>query len=148
MLKKIVKYTSLATAAFLITGCMGNTQPKMTKQKSNKFKIDEIVILPHPGKFIKKGNIKLTNEQYEELSKLKTTVVPKFQEKMREAFVLQKKIQRAVLKGKTKKQLKPMLDEITKLKREAIDHRIDALNGIKDFMSEEQWKKVNKLTYK
>ena len=53
-----------------------------------------------------------------------------------------------VKKGKTKTDLKNILDKISKLKREAMDGRIDALNHIQKILTKEQWKKVNKLTYK
>lgn len=124
---------------------------KMMKapQKSNKFKIDELVILPHPGPFIKKGQIKINKEQKVRFVKeVKAVYPPVFQGKMREAFKLEKKVQRLVAKGKTKEDVKDLLDQIAKLKREAMDGRIDALNHIQKILGEEDWKKVNKLTYK
>lgn len=122
---------------------------KLNNKKSNKFKIDELVILPHPGKFIKKGKIKASKEQKQRIEKEIKANYPKiFQAKMREAFKLEKKVQRAVSKGKTKSDLKDILDQIAKLKREAMDSRIDALNHIQKILDQKQWKKVNKLTYK
>lgn len=122
---------------------------KLVKKKTNKFRIDELVILPHPGKFIKTGKIQVRKEQKQKIKKeIKAVYAPIFQGKIREAFKLEKKVQRAVAKGKTKKDLKETLDKISLLKREAIDSRIDALNQIKKVLTKEQWKKVNKLTYK
>ncbi len=122
---------------------------KLVKEKSNKFKIDELVLLPHPGKFIKMGKIKVTQKQNKQIKKeVKAVYAPIFQGKMREAFELEKKVQRAVAKGKTKKDLKELLDKISLLKREAIDSRIDALNHIQKILPKEEWKKINKLTYK
>jgi len=119
------------------------------KEKNNKFKIEEIVFLPHPGKFIKMGKIKATKDQKEKITtEVKAVYAPIFQGKIREAFELEKKVQRMVSKGKTKKDTKDLLDKISKLKREAIDSRIDALNHIKKILTPEQWKKINKLTYK
>ena len=119
------------------------------KPKNNKFKIDELVILPHPGKFIKKGKVKVTKAQKEKITmEVKAVYVPIFQEKIREAFDLEKKLQRMVAKGKTKEELKSLIDQIAKLKREAIDSRIDALNQIKKILGEKTWKQINKLTYK
>jgi Spy/CpxP family protein refolding chaperone len=118
-------------------------------EKSNKFRIDELVFLPHPGKFIKQGKIKITKEQSERITKeVKAVYVPVFQDKMRAAFKIEKKVQRMVLQGKTKEELKPFLDEIMKLKREAMDSRIDALNLIQKILTPEEWKKANQLTYK
>lgn len=125
-----------------------NKKSKNAK-KSNKFKIDELVILPHPGKFIKQGKIKVSKEQNEKMTtEVKAVYAPIFQGKIREAFDLEKKVQRAVVKGKTKTDLKEMLDKIVKLKREAMDSRIDALNHIQKILTKEQWQKANKLTYK
>lgn len=118
------------------------------QEKSNKFKIDELVILPHPGKFIKQGKIELTMEQMEKLQVVKKTIIPGFQDKMRQAFVVEKKLRRAVEKGKDKVALTSMIDEIAKLKREALERRLDALYEIQKILTKEQWKIVNKLTYK
>jgi len=118
-------------------------------KKSNKFKIDELAILPHPGKLLKTAKIEATQEQKVRISKeVKAIFAPVFQDKMRKAFDLEKKLQRAVKKGKNKIELKKLLDEIAKLKREAMDGRIDALNHIQKIFTKEQWEKVNKLTYK
>lgn len=118
------------------------------KPKSNKFKVDELVFLPHPGKFIKKGIIDLNKDQKEKLSKIKSTLVPKFQGKLREAFDVENKLRRKVAKGATAIEVKGLLDQIEKLKRESIDIRIGALDKIRQLLTQEQWKKVNKLTYK
>lgn len=139
-----------AMLGIALLGLFTNTLIAQENQKkSNKFKIDELVLLPHPGKFVKQGKIKLNDEQKMRLNKeVKAVYPPIFQEKMREAFKLEKKVQRAVTKGKTKVYLKDILDEISKLKREAINSRIDALNHMQKILTKEQWKKVNKLTYK
>lgn len=119
------------------------------KPKSNKFRIDELVLLPHPAKYIKMGQIKASKEQKMLISKdVKKKLAPIFQDKIREAYTLEKKVQRMVSKGESKESVKPLLDQIMKLKREAIDTRIDALYKIKNILTKEQWNKVNKLTYK
>ncbi len=140
-MKKIIL---LAAALFLSANLYG-----AGKQKSNKFRIDELVLLPHPGKFVKTGKIKATKEQKQRIAKeVKAVHAPIFQGKMRDAFQLQKKVQRAVAKGKTKDDLKDLLDQIAKLKREAMDSRIDALNAFQKIVTPEQWKMINKITYK
>lgn len=122
---------------------------KLVKKKNNKFKIDELVILPHPGKYIKMGKIIVSKKQKQKINKeVKAIYAPVFQGKSREAFKLEKKVQRAILKGKTKQDVKELLDEIAKLKREAIDSRIDALNHLQKIIGKKNWKKANKLTYK
>ena len=120
-----------------------------SKPKSNKFKVNELVILPHPGKFIKKGMVDISKDQNERITKeVKAVYAPKFQGKLREALKLEKKLRKKVERGTTAKEVKALIDEIAKLKRESLDIRIDALNHMRSIMTEEQWKKVNKLTYK
>lgn len=127
----------------------GTAYAEKKTEKSNKFRIDELMILPHPGKYIKTGKIKVTKEQQMRIKKeVKAVYPPIFQEKTREAFKLEKRVQRGVAKGKTKEELKDLLDQIAKLKREAMDSRIDALNKFQEIVGEETWKKINKLTYK
>jgi len=119
------------------------------KPKSNKFRIDELVFLPHPGKFIKEGQIATTKEQRERITnEIKAVYAPYFQGKIREAFDLEKKVQRMIAKDKSAKDVSHLIDQIMKLKREAISSRIEALSHIRKILSKEQWKKVNKLTYK
>lgn len=118
------------------------------KKKNNKFKINNLVILPAPGKLIKTGKVNATMEQKQRISKeVKAVYAPVFQDHMREAFKLEKKVQRGIAKGKTKEDLKELLDEIAKLKRAATDGKIDALNQFKKIVTNDQWKKINKLSY-
>lgn len=127
--------------AFVLSG--------FANEKSNKFRIAELVLLPHPGKFIKQGKIKVTKEQKQKIAKeVKAVYAPIFQDKIRAAFKVEKQVRRLVEAGKTKEELQPYLDQIMKLKREAMDSRIDALNKIKNILSEKEWEKVNTLTYR
>ncbi|XPV68006.1 MAG: hypothetical protein ACNI25_11920 [Halarcobacter sp.] len=117
--------------------------------KSNKFKINELILLPHIGKIIKmnKKELAITKEQMSRVSKeVKQVYPPKFQGLIRKAFPIEKRVQRKVLKGSTPKELKEDLDKISKLKRDAIDIKIDAFNTFKKIFTEEQWKKIIKLS--
>ena len=134
-------------AVAIIVGLSSILAADTGMSKGNKFRIDELVILPHPGKLIKEGKIEVTDEQKSKIKKeVKAVYAPIFQAKIREAFKLEKKVQRMVAQGKTKSDLKEILDKIAQLKRESIDSRIEALNHIKEIMTKEQWEKVNKLT--
>ena len=120
-----------------------------SKPKSNKFKIDELVILPHPGQLIKKGLIDITQEQNKKITnEIKAVYAPFFQNKLREAYDLEKKVQRMVANGKGAKDVSTLIDKIMKLKAESILSRIEALNHIQKVLTKEQWVKANKLTYK
>lgn len=119
------------------------------KKSSKKFKIDELVILPHPGKNMKLHGdaLGITMDQKVAFKEIKRVYAPLFQNKMRAAFSIEKKVQRLVAKGKKKEDLKPYLDQISYLKRSAIDDRIDALNAIQKLLTPMQWKKINQMTY-
>lgn len=130
--------------AFLLTNL--NAQEN---KKNGKFKINELIMLPHIGKILKmnKKDLNVTKEQMSRVSKeVKQIYPPKFQALIREAFPIEKKIQRKVLKGATPKELKKDLDEVARLKREAIDIKIQAFNTFKKIFTKEQWKKIIKLS--
>lgn len=118
-------------------------------KKSNKFKINELIILPHIGKIIKhnKEKLAITKEQEKRISKeIKQVYPPRFQDLIREAFPIEKKIRRGVLQGKTPAMLKKEIDEVAKLKRESIDIKIEALNAFRKILTKEQWSKIIKLS--
>lgn len=117
----------------------------LNAQDSNKFRIEELVILPHPGKIIKMNaeEIGVTKEEKLRIEKeVKAIFAPIFQEKIRAAFEIEQKVKREVAKGATKEDLKADLDKISRLKREAINSRIDALNTTKNILGDKKWNKL------
>jgi len=133
----------------MLLGFIVGLSTNLIADETNKFKIDELILLPHPGKLIKLGKLNITEEQKVRFVKeVKSIYPPIFQEKMRKAFSLEKKVQKAVIAGKTKDDLKDLLNQIAQLKREAIDGRIEALNHLKEIFTKEQWEQLNKITYK
>lgn len=119
------------------------------RPKNNKFKINELILLPHIGKVIKNHakDLSLTKEQKQRISKeVKLIYPPKFQALIREAFPIEKRIRRKVLKGFTPKELKNDLDEVARLKRESINIKIEAFNAFKKIFTKEQWQKIIKLS--
>jgi hypothetical protein len=65
----------------------------------------------------------------------------KYNPLLQEIFVLEKKLQREVVKKATTydESLKTKLDEIAKLKHEAINYKLEALLKIKSILTKEQW---------
>jgi Spy/CpxP family protein refolding chaperone len=114
----------------------------------DKFRVDELALLPHPGKLFRQGSIQLTPEQQQRLRQdVKAVYPPLFHPKMQQAFELQRRLQRAVAEGKSKEEVKELLDEMASVKRAAMDLRIDALNALRDILTPEQWDAVNRLSY-
>ncbi len=125
--------------AFLVLGL------SLSAYANNKFRIDELVLLPHPGRVLKHHaeEIGVTKQEKMRIKKeVKSVFAPKFQGKIREAFKIEKKVRRAVIKGKKPADLKKEIDEIARLKREAIDYRIQALNKIREIVGDAKWKKI------
>ncbi|QKF81114.1 hypothetical protein [Halarcobacter ebronensis] len=119
------------------------------KSKTDKFKINELIILPHIGKVLKDNlkELNVTDIQMQRVSKeVKQIFPPKFQALIREAFPIEKRVQRKVLKGATPDELKEDLDKIAQLKREAINIKIEALNAFKKIFTQEQWSMITKLS--
>ncbi|MEV9475820.1 hypothetical protein [Aliarcobacter butzleri] len=119
------------------------------EENSSKFKIDDLIILPAIGKIIKENSkdLVITKEQNERISKeVKQVYPPKFQDLIRQAYTIEKKVQRAVLKGATPIELKEDLDEITRLKRESINLKIEAVNEFAKILTKEQWAKIIELS--
>lgn len=119
------------------------------EENSSKFKIDELIILPAIGKIIKENakNLAITKEQNERISKeVKQVYPPKFQDLIRQAYTIEKKVQKKVLKGATPSELKEDLDEIARLKRESINLKIEAINAFAKVLTKEQWEKIVELS--
>ena len=119
------------------------------EENSSKFKINELIILPAIGKIIKENveELAITKEQQEKISKeIKQVYSPKFQDLIRQAFTIEKKVQKKVIKGATPIELKDDLDEIARLKRESINLKIEAVNEFQKILTKEQWKKIIELS--
>lgn len=114
---------------------------------SNRFRLDELALLPHPGRLVKTGDIQLTPEQQQQMQAMRAIYPPLFHPKMQQAFELQRRLQRAVAEGKTKAEVKNLLDDIARIKREPMALRIDALNQVRTILTPAQWNAVNRLTY-
>lgn len=113
--------------------------------KSSKFRVDELILLPHPNKVLKSHakELGVTKQELQRIKKeVKAVYPPLFQKKIQKAFTIEKKVRRMVYKGKTKTDVKPYLDEIEKLKREAMDIRIDALNEFRKILGHDKWMKI------
>ena len=135
-MKKIL-VTILFVGASLVFGA------SETSSKNPNLIVNDLIKVPFPGgKMFKTGKIKLSDEQQ---VKFATEVRPIMHEKynplLQEIFVLEKKLQREVVKKATTydESLKTKVDEIAKLKHEAINYKLEALLKIKSILTKEQW---------
>lgn len=137
-MKKIVTAT-------LIT--LLSTSLLVASQESHK-KLALVSSLPHPMKAIMNNTerLKITDTQFDALSKVLENAPQKMHAMFDEAEELEKEIQKAVMKEhKTKEQLKAKLDEIAQLKREITETQIETLNRLHTILNKEQIEKLYTL---
>lgn len=119
--------------------------------QSNKFRVDELILLPHPMKEIMKNGDKygITKNQKDSLLKeIKSKYPHMMQPKMQEAFKLERKIIKEVTKKhRSPNKLKSEIDRVAELKREVTDIHIEALNEFAKILTKEQFDAVVKAFY-
>ena len=111
------------------------------------FVINDLILLEMPGKMIKSGALDLNSEQMIRISKeVQPLMHESYQSKINEAFGLEKRVQKLLLQGKSKEDVKVYLDQIATIKREAIDIKIDAYKAFQAILTPEQWQKYVELS--
>lgn len=115
-------------------------------EKNTSFIINDLIVLDMPGKIVKSGALDLSGDQVIRISKeVQPLMHETYQAKINEAFGLEKRVQKLLGQGKSKEEVKTYLDQIAKIKREAIDIKIDAYKGFQTILTPEQWKKYLEL---
>ncbi|MDY0265311.1 MAG: hypothetical protein RBR12_09045 [Sulfurospirillum cavolei] len=111
------------------------------------FVINDLILLEMPGKMIKSGALDLNSEQMIRISKeVQPLMHESYQSKINEAFGLEKRVQKLLLQGKSKEDVKVYLDQIAVIKREAIDIKIDAYKAFQAILTPDQWQKYVELS--
>ncbi|MGM0623800.1 MAG: hypothetical protein ACQESH_07230 [Campylobacterota bacterium] len=119
------------------------------KQKDDRFVVHDIVPVQMPGKFLKSGELPLSANQMQQLQEdVRPLMHEQYNVMMQEAFLVQRKIARGIENGKDAQQLQPLLDQLTKIKREAIDIKITAYNNFLNLLNDEQKKLYKQLKRK
>ncbi|ACZ12576.1 hypothetical protein [Sulfurospirillum deleyianum] len=114
----------------------------MAQGKNENFVIHDLVTLEMPGGAIKSGALELNGDQMIRISKeVRPIMHERYQAKMNEAFGLEKRVQKLLKQGKSKEELKTYLDQISTIKREAMDIKIDAYKTFQAILTPEQWQK-------
>ena len=117
----------------------------LTASPAEHKKLALVSSLPHPMKMIMNNSEKLniSDAQFVELSKVLEHAPQKMHTMFDEAQVLEKEIQKAVMKEhKTPQELKSKLDEIAKLKRDITETQIETLNTLHTILNKEQIQKL------
>ncbi len=119
----------------------------MAQGKNENFVIHDLVTLEMPGGAIKSGALELNGDQMIRISKeVRPIMHERYQAKMNEAFGLEKRVQKMLKQGKPKEEVKAYLDQISAIKREAMDIKIDAYKTFQAILTPEQWQKYLALS--
>ena len=115
------------------------------KHKKMKHPIEELVELPHPVQFVlmNKKLLKISDKQMARIENEMLAVYPAMiHENMDKAKNIEDSIRKSVLNGGTKESLKKEIDSLVKIKVQITNDHIDALNKLKDILSNKQYKKL------
>ncbi|MFP4280854.1 MAG: hypothetical protein ACLFQI_12755 [Halochromatium sp.] len=145
------RFTPLLALPLLLT--LGTAQadtasPERPGSASKRpgFMVSELVSLPHPMRAIRQDpeHFGVSREQMQALRREVMEVYPpQLHERVQAAWSLERAIRRGVLEqGKDSAAVAEQLDELTRLKREAIDLRIEALNRFRAILDPEQYQAV------
>ena len=81
--------------------------------------INDLIQIQIPNTFLRSGQLDVTDEQRTKIMQLVRPLMHDvYQPKMNEAYGLERRVQKAVMQGKSKEEVKDMLDKISQIKRE------------------------------
>lgn len=116
------------------------------KQRGN-FVVNDIVKLEMPGKLVKSGKFDLSPEQRVIMAtQVRPIMHEQYNPMMQEAFLLERRIQRGLLQGRDAHDMKEWIDELTQMKRDALDLKVMALSNFIGMLDDVQKKEYIKLT--
>ncbi|MBN1838600.1 MAG: hypothetical protein JW802_00995 [Campylobacterales bacterium] len=119
----------------------------MAEGKNQAFIIHDLITLEMPGGAIKSGALELSGDQVIRISKeVRPIMHETYQSKINEAFGLEKRVQKLLKQGKSKEEVKTYLDQIARIKREAMDIKIDAYKAFQAILTPEQWQRYLALS--
>ncbi|MDY0321184.1 MAG: hypothetical protein RBR23_05560 [Arcobacteraceae bacterium] len=108
--------------------------------------INDLIKIQIPNTFLKSGQLDVTDEQRTKIMQLVRPLMHDiYQAKMNEAYGLERRVQKAVMQGKPKEEVKDMLDKISQIKREALDVKLEVIGHFKSVLTPEQWETFVKL---
>ncbi|MDY0364567.1 MAG: hypothetical protein GX118_07885 [Arcobacter butzleri] len=142
-----MKKLLLSTICVVCFGLSANAKETAVLVEQKTPKIYDLIKIQIPNTYLKSGELNVTDEQRAKIMKLvKPLMHDVYQAKMNEAYGLEKRVQRDILQGKSKEDVKDMLDKIAQIKREAIDVKLEVIAHFKSVLNDEQWNTFLKLS--
>ena len=136
-----MKKTVAAAVMILTVGVFAQT-------KNSNLIIHDLLRIEMPGKLVKSGKFELSVEQRKQLmQKVKPIMHEQYNVKMQEAYMLERKIQRAIQKGKSVKELENDVARLAEIKKEATLLKITARNNLYSILNDKQraiWQEYEK----
>jgi Spy/CpxP family protein refolding chaperone len=131
----------IVIAIFLTAGLFAQT-------KNSNLVIHDIVQVELPGALIKSGKLELNAEQKQQLMQnVKPIMHEQYNVKMQEAYMLERKIQRAIQKGTSIQEIEGDIEKLANMKKEATLLKITARNNLYSILNDKQrlmWKEFEK----
>jgi len=116
------------------------------KQRSS-FVVNDIVKLEMPGKLLKSGKLHLNKEQQKIMgTQIRPIMHEQYNPMMQQAFLLERRIKRGLLQGRNASEMKEWIDELTQIKKDALNLKITALSKFIGMLDDEQKKVYAELT--
>lgn len=133
--------------SILMSGALAlNLYANEPKQQGN-FVVNDIVKLEMPGKLVKSGKLELSPQQRVIMAtQVRPIMHEQYNPMMQEAFLLERRIQRGLLQGRDAHDMKEWIDELTQMKRDALDLKVTALSNFISMLDDAQKKEYIKLT--
>lgn len=119
---------------------------KKTTNDNARFRVGELVALPHPLRLIKQHpeRYALSPQQQQRLqAEILAVYPPQMHQRKQTAWQLERQIRHAVLdKNATAEAVSTQLDELARLKRQMADLHIDALRAFRAILTPEQFQRL------
>jgi len=133
---------AIAIAVFLTLGAQAN-------QKDERFIVHDILPLQMPGKLVKSGALKLdANQRATMATKVRPLMHEQYNPMMQKAYLLQRKIARAIEQGKSNESIEATVNELAQLKKEAMHIKIKAYTTFIAMLSDTQKEQLKALQRK
>lgn len=143
------RFTLLISLSLMLATGTGQAEPDISPGHTPSrpgFLVSELVALPHPMRIIidAPDRFGIRPEQMDRLHReIREVYPPQLHPRVQAAWQLEKAIYQAVIeRGKNAGAVADQLDELTRLKREATDIRIQALNRFRAILEPEQYQAV------